>query len=84
MSEEIMKRLSGEDLGVIVRISGKLGECSGFRVREYMDGVQCNWLKGNASIMWRSVGWDRDTVEWYELDGSEVEKRYEIEDLGSV
>ena len=41
-------------------------------------------MRGNVSIMWRSVGWDRDTVEWYELDGSEVEKRYEIEDLGSV
>ena len=83
MTEEIMKRLSGEDLGVIVRISGKLGECSEFRVREYMDGVQCNWLKGDASIMWRSVGWDRDMVEWYEVGVSKYDDvvMYEIEEL---
>ena len=83
--EEIMKRLSGEDLGVIVRISGKLGVCSDFRVRIYLDGVQCNWKKGNASIMWRSVDWDRGMVEWYEEGkiGSDEDGivRYYIEEL---
>ena len=83
MSEEIMKRLSGEDLGVIVRISGKLGVCSDFRVKIYLDGVQCNWVKGNASIMWRSVGWDREMVEWYEVGISKYDDvvKYEIEEL---
>ena len=83
MSEEIMKRLSGGDLGVIVRISGKLGVCSSFSVKEFMDGVQCNWVKGRASIMWRSVGWDREMVEWYEVGVSKYDDvvMYEIEEL---
>ena len=81
--EEIMKRLSGEDLGVIVRISGKLGVCSDFRVRIFMDGVQCNWKRGNASIMWRSVDWDREMVEYYYEGGYGGDDivRYYIEEL---
>ena len=77
----MIKGLREEDLEVVVRVSGKLGEGWSFVIRNWLDGVQCNWKRGGVSIMWRSVGWDRETVERYVLDGSEVEKRYEIEEL---
>ena len=73
--------LREEDLEVIVRISGKLGIGWSFEISNWLNGVQCNWKKGGVSMMWRSVGWDRETVERYELNGSEVEVRYDIEEL---
>ena len=73
--------LREEDLEVIVRISGKLGVGWSFEISSWLGGVQCNWKKGGISMMWRSVGWDRETVERYELNGSGVEMRYDIEEL---
>ena len=77
----MIEGLRKEDLEVVVRISGKLGEGWSFRMSSWLDGVQCNWVRGGVSYMWRSVGWDRETVERYILDGSEVEMRYDIEEL---
>ena len=77
----MIEGLKEEDLEVVVRISGKLGEGWSFRISRWLDGVQCNWEKGGVSIMWRSVGWDCEMVERYELDGSGVEERYYIEEL---
>ena len=77
----MIKGLREEDLEVVVRVSGKLGEGWSFGISSWLGGVQCNWRRGGVSIMWRSVGWDRETVERYVLDGSEVEMRYYIEEL---
>ena len=74
--------LREEDLEVVVSISGKLGEGWGFKISRWLGGVQCNWVKGGVSMMWRSVGWDRETVERFVFDGSGVEERYYIEELG--
>ena len=77
----MIEGLKEEDLEVVVRISGKLGEGWSFRISRWLDGVQCNWVRGGVSMMWRSVGWDRETVERYVLDGSAVEMRYDIDEL---
>ena len=77
----MIKGLREEDLEIVVRISGKLGEGWDFKLSNWLDGVQCNWVRGGVSMMWRSVGWNRETVERYVLDGSEVEMRYDIEEL---
>ena len=77
----MIKGLREEDLEVVVRISGKLGEGWSFKISNWLGGVQCNWVRGGVSIMWRSAGWDRETVERYILDGSEVEMRYDIDEL---
>ena len=79
----MIEGLSEEDLGVVVRVSGKLGEGWSFSVSRWLGGVQCNWKKGGVSMMWRSVGWDRDMVERYEEGISEYDDvvRYYIEEL---
>ena len=77
----MIKGLREEDLKVVVKISAKLGSGWNFRLSNWLDGVQCNWEKGGVSMMWRSVGWDRETVERYVLNGSEVETRFCIEEL---
>ena len=80
----MIKGLREEDLEVVVMVSGKLGEGWSFKISNWLGGVQCNWVRGDVSVMWRSVGWDRETVERYKLDGSEVEKRYYIEEIGGT
>ena len=70
----MIKGLREEDLEVVVRVSGKLGEGWSFEISNWLGGVQCNWKRGGVSYMWRSVGWDREMVERYELDGSGVEE----------
>ena len=77
----MIEGLKEEDLEMVVRISGKLGEGWSFRISRWLGGVQCNWVRGGVSMMWRSVGWDRETVERYVLDGSAVEMRYDIDEL---
>ena len=77
----MIEGLSEEDLGVVVRVSGKLGEGWSFRISSWLGGVQCNWVRGGVSVMWRSVGWDRDMVERFVLGGSGVEERYYIDEL---
>ena len=77
----MIEGLREEDLEVVVRISGKLGEGWSFGISSWLGGVQCNWKRGDVSIMWRSVGWDRETVERFVLGGSGVEERYEIDEL---
>ena len=77
----MIKGLREEDLEVVVRISGKLGVGWSFHIVGWLDGVQCNWVRDGVSMMWRSVSWDRETVERYELNGRGIEMRYEIEEL---
>ena len=79
----MIEGLREEDLEVVVRISGKLGEGWSFRISSWFEGVQCNWVKGGVSMMWRSVRWDREMVEKYEDGLSEYDDvvRYEIEEL---
>ena len=79
----MIEGLKEEDLEVVVRISGKLGEGWSFRISNWLGGVQCNWVKGDVSMMWRSVGWDREMVEKYEEGVSKYDDvvRYYIEEL---
>lgn len=77
----MIKGLREEDLEVVVRISGKLGVGWSFRIVGWLDGVQCNWVRDGVSMMWRSVSWDRETVERYDLNRDNIEMRYEIEEL---
>ena len=77
----MIMRLKEEDLEVVVRISGKLGEGWSFKISNWLGGVQCDWVRGRVSIMWRSVVWDRETVERHVLVGSEEEKRYNVDYL---
>ena len=79
----MIEGLKEEDLEVVVRISGKLGEGWSFRISRWLDGVQCNWVRGEVSMMWRSVGWDREMVEKYKDGLSEYDDvvRYYIDEL---
>ena len=79
----MIEGLREEDLEVVVRISGKLGEGWSFRISSWLGGVQCNWVRGEVSMMWRSVGWDREMVEKYEDGLSEYDDvvRYYIDEL---
>jgi len=79
----MIEGLKEEDLEVVVRISGKLGEGWSFRISRYCGGVKCNWVKGDVSMMWRSVDWDREMVEKYEDGLSEYDDvaRYYIDEL---
>ena len=79
----MIEGLKEEDLEMVVRISGKLGEGWSFRISRWLGGVQCNWVRGEVSMMWRSVGWDREMVEKYEEGLSEYDDvvRYYIDEL---
>ena len=79
----MIKGLREEDLEMVVRISGKLGVGWSFRISNWLGGVQCNWVRGEVSIMWRSVGWDREMVEKYKDGLSEYDDvvRYYIDEL---
>jgi hypothetical protein len=69
MSEEQMKLGEGH-VGVVARLSALLGEGWEFRgSREYMGGVQLNWKRGNASVMWRDEHGE-DLVEFYDREVS--------------
>ena len=79
----MIEGLREEDLEVVVRISGKLGEGWRFKISRWLGGVQCNWVRGGVSMMWRSVDWDREMVEKYEDGLSEYDDvvRYYIDEL---
>lgn len=71
MNDEVMR--------TIVKISGRLGRGWEFEMREFFDGVQCNWRKGGMSVMWRSVRWNVELVEMYK-EGS-VDELVGIDEL---
>lgn len=69
MREEQMKLGEGHVV-MVARLSALLGEGWEFRgSREYMGGVQLNWRRGSASVMWRDEHGE-DCVEFYDREVS--------------
>lgn len=69
MSIKQMK-LGERHIGVVARLSALLGEGWEFRgSMEYMSGVQLNWRRGSASVMWRDEHGE-DCVEFYDREVS--------------
>ena len=83
-----MYTLSKEHLNLIVRVSILLSNSKkynkewSFSVSRYLDGYQFNWYCNRHSLMWRSVGWDQDHLEYY--SGSDITDIVLISELNHV
>ena len=71
--------MNDEVIRTIAKISGRLGRGWEFDVREFFEGVQCNWRKGGMSVMWRSVRWNVELVEMYKK--GEIDELIRIDEL---
>lgn len=80
-----MFTLSQDHVNFIVEVSRRLGSNSKWNtkwklsVKKYLDGHQFNWHSEKGSLMWRSVNWNPDTLEFY--TGSDVTSIFYVQDI---
>jgi hypothetical protein len=80
-----MFTLSQDHIDFIVEVSRRLGSNPKWNtkwklsIKKYLDGHQFNWHSEKGSLMWRSVNWNADRLEFY--TGSDITTFVYVEDI---